>query len=72
MPVDGQELQWLIRRGSFRGILGNHLFYADVGKNTWNPAVDRNETQNGEKILRPYSKDIVSLFPEASIRKKDI
>ena len=62
MPVDGQELQWLIRRGSFRGILGNHLFYADVGKNTWNPAVDRNETQNGEKILRPYSKDIVSLF----------
>lgn len=63
MPVDGQELQWLIRRGSFRGISGNHLFYADIEKNnTWNPAVDRNETQNGEKILRPYSKDIVSLF----------
>lgn len=56
--------------GKLPGISGNHLFYADMEKHTWNPAVDRNETQNGEKILHPYSKDIVSLFLEVSIRKK--
>ena len=61
-PVDGLELQWLIRRGSFRGISGNHLFYADRDKHIWNPVADQDETQNGEKILHPYSKDIVSLF----------
>lgn len=62
VPVDGLELQWLIRRGSFRGISGNHLFYADRDKHIWNPVADQDETQNGEKILHPYSKDIVSLF----------
>mgnify|MGYP004713777287 FL=1 len=72
VPVDGLELQWLIRRGSFRGISGNHLFYADRDKHIWNPVADQDETQNGEKILHPYSKDIVSLFSGSIHQEKDI
>lgn len=73
MPVDGQELQWLIRRGSFRGILGNHLFYADVGKkhleSGGGPERDTKRRKDIASVQQGYCKSFFRKHPSG---KKDI
>lgn len=62
-PVETQELQWLIRRMGFRGLKGKvGLYYADQEKKPWQPAYEAIQAGEKERLLRPYGKDIVSLF----------
>lgn len=61
-----EEVQWLIRRGAFRGIPGRvSLFYGDQGKGTWSPRAEYVDTERGDRILKPLGKDILNLFTGA-------
>lgn len=67
--LDGETLQWLFRRQAFRGLPAPaNLFYADDKYGQWQP-VGHGFEAGGQKVIRPYRKDIASLFSGA-IRHK--
>lgn len=52
--ISGQSIEWLIRRGFWRGI-GEAPLRSD-----WQPAVENVEIE-GKKVKRPYGRDILTL-----------
>lgn len=65
-PVTSQEIQWLLKRVNHRGTTKD----LEIRKNytrkpkdytAWTPYSDTIEIEN-EKVIRPYRKDIITLF----------
>lgn len=63
--VNGEELQWLLRRPAFRGLPSKeNLFYKDHNYGEWHPKAEKIEIGN-ETVIRPFRKDIAHLFSGA-------
>lgn len=61
--VEGEEVQWLLRRCMFRGIAQkNRLFYENTKREAWRPAAEKMRAGNGDIIYKPLSRDVVNLF----------
>lgn len=61
--VETEELQWLIKRSAFRGMSGQiNLFYANQKRDVWEPEAEYLETEGGEKIIKPFGRDVLNLF----------
>lgn len=64
--VGSEELQWLLRRGAYRGLdnVRVPLYYKNSNLEPWEPVAD--EVTDGmtqkERILRPREREIVNLF----------
>lgn len=57
-----EETQWIFRRMSYRGTgVPAKLFYQNMAKDSWEPQSEV-FSLGKEKIVRPYSRDIVNLF----------
>lgn len=69
--VDETEIQWLMRRMAYRGMNKNlKLFYKDSKRTIpWKPSAKQVRVGK-EQIIKPYKKDIVSLF-SGTIRSKN-
>lgn len=60
--IHTEELQWLFRRMPYRGTgISTKLFYKNLTEESWAPGTEE-FIINKEKIVRPYSRDIVNLF----------
>ena len=62
------DLQWLFKRMARRGLSGEILLHEGKENKAWNPAF-RTELKSGERAIRPYERDILTLaestiFPE--------
>lgn len=64
-----RDAQWLYRRMSMRGLSGE-VFIRDGGKDIpWHPSAEPT-LKNGEKAIRPYERDILTLT-ESTVYLKD-
>lgn len=60
--VQGEELQWLFRRMSYRGLKEEApLFYQDTKKAVWQPRY-RMDSMGREEMICPWGRDTVNLF----------
>lgn len=70
VEVQGEELQWIFRRISYRGLReAVPLFYQNSKKGVWKPKYELNELGK-EKLIHPWKRDVVNLF-SGSISSKD-
>lgn len=67
--VDGEEVQWLLRRSAFRGLNEPvNLFYRDMNYSQWVPKSE-SVSIGTEEIIKPYGRDILNLFSGAITTK---
>lgn len=61
--VEGNEVQWLFRRTSFRGLNEKiNLFYKNTKKEVWKPKAETIKVDEKESIIKPLQRDIINLF----------
>lgn len=59
--IDTQELQWLLRRGAFRGMKHTASLNYEDQESVWQPDAVKVDL-SGEEIIRPLGRDIQNLF----------
>lgn len=59
--ADTETIQWLYRRMFRRGLSGKVTIKKNENNIPWNPAYSTVELKDGQKIIRPYKRDILTL-----------
>lgn len=72
VDVQGEELQWIFRRMSYRGLKeAVPLFYQNSKKGIWQPKYELNEIGK-EKLIHPWKRDIINLFSGSIISENRV
>ena len=62
--VSSRTIQWLIRRVFYRGLSGEIFIREESNNVAWNPMYSTEVLKDGQKIIRPYEKDVLTLADE--------